>query len=209
MTKARSRYVRNKDWDRYKHIVQKFLEDDAGRQTIGWCRHIDQPLFMGEDVIPEYTLIPIEALCYYNAFRNWPINKATVAGELDDENLVILIPKSSIKPYLNSFGYFKFNWSEDRFIINGITYKPSGDTEVAQAKDEPVVFQIILKRDIDFNPLPNSVNNAFAGSEGRGFCCKEGHIFAGKPEEYDIFVSNTYVPYKDKNGVNINEKEKD
>lgn len=207
MTKSRSRYVQNRDWDRYKHIVQKFLEDDAGRQTIGWCKNLDQPLFMGEDVAPEYVLIPIEALCYYNAFRNWPINKATITGELDDENLVILIPKSSIKPYLNSFGYLKFNWSEDRFIINGITYKPSGDTEVAQAKDEPIVFQIILKRDRDFNPLPNKVNNAFAGSDGRGFCCKEGHLFTGKPEEYDLFVGSNFVPYKDINGININKKD--
>lgn len=149
MTKARSRYVSNKDWDRYKHIVQKFLEDDSGRQTIGWCKNIDQPLFMGEDVKPKYELVLIEALCYYNAFRNWPINKATVSGELDDENLVILIPKSEVTDHLNQFGYLVFNWSEDRFLINGVPYKPDGDTEVAQAKDEAIVFQIILKRDRD------------------------------------------------------------
>lgn len=148
-TKKRSRYVKNVDWDRYKHVVQKFLEDDSGRQTIGWCRHIDQMLMMGEDKSPKYTLVLIEALCYYNAFRNWPINKATVSGELDDENLVILIPKSAIQKYLNDDGYFQFNWSEDRFIINGIPYKPDGDTQVAQAKDEAIVFQIILKRDRD------------------------------------------------------------
>ena len=121
-TKKRSRYVKNVDWDRYKHVVQKFLEDDSGRQTIGWCRHIDQMLMMGEDKSPKYTLVLIEALCYYNAFRNWPINKATVSGELDDENLVILIPKSAVQKYLNDEGYFQFNWSEDRFIINGIGY---------------------------------------------------------------------------------------
>ena len=148
-TKKRSRYVKNVDWDRYKHVVQKFLEDDSGRQTIGWCRHIDQMLMMGEDKSPKYTLVLIEALCYYNAFRNWPINKATVSGELDDENLVILIPKSAVQKYLNDAGYFQFNWSEDRFIINGIPYKPDGDTQVAQAKDEAIVFQIILKRDRD------------------------------------------------------------
>lgn len=148
-TKSRFRYVRNKDWDRYKHIVQKFLEDDSGRQTIVWCRNIDQMYYMGEDKAPRYKPILLEALCYYNAFRNWPINKATVSGELDDENLVILIPKSSVKEYLSPQGYFQFNWSEDRFIINGIPYKPDGDTEVAQAKDEPIVFQIILRRDRD------------------------------------------------------------
>lgn len=158
-TKKRSRYVRNADWDRYKHVVQKFLEDDSGRQTIGWCRNIDQMLYMGEDKSPKYTLVLIEALCYYNAFRNWPINKATVSGELDDENLVILIPKSSILDYLGPNGYLKFNWSEDRFLINGIPYKPDGDTDVAQAKDEAIVFQIILKRDRDTVLRPEDFDN--------------------------------------------------
>ena len=36
-----------------------------------------------------------------------------------------------------------------RFIINGIPYRPSGDTNVSQAKDEAIVFLIILKRDRD------------------------------------------------------------
>ena len=51
--------------------------------------------------------------------------------------------------YINSEGYWQLNWSEDRFVINGITYKPSGDTQVAQAKDEALCFIIILKRDRD------------------------------------------------------------
>lgn len=180
MTKLRSRYVRNRDWDRYKHIVQKFLEDDSGRQTIGWCRNINQMLFMGEDKAPKYQLILIEALCYYNAFRNWPINKATVSGELDEENLVILIPKSAIQPYLNSDSYFQFNGSEDRFIINGIPYKPDGDTEVAQAKDEPIVFQIILKRDRDTIINFSDFDNVFADINGEPFRDIYTEIFTGK-----------------------------
>ena len=51
--------------------------------------------------------------------------------------------------YINEDGYFDFNWAEDRFIINGIPYRPSGDTNVSQAKDEAIVFLIILKRDRD------------------------------------------------------------
>lgn len=179
-TKPRSRYVKNVDWDRYKHIVQKFLEDDSGRQTIGWCRNINQMLPMGEDKSPKYHLVNIEALCYYNAFRNWPINKATVSGELDDENLVILIPKSAVQQYLNKYGYFQFNWSEDRFIINGIPYKPDGDTEVAQAKDEPIVFQIILRRDRDTLLDISEFDNSFLDIEGRPFLDNQGVQFYGK-----------------------------
>lgn len=40
--------------------------------------------------------------------QNWPINKATVTGELDDENLSILVTKSYIEQlgYLTPEGYW-------------------------------------------------------------------------------------------------------
>lgn len=138
-------------WNKYKAIVQNFLDQDSGLQEIIWARHIDQMLSHGEDVYPQYTNITIKALCYYNAFRNWPINKSTVSGELDDENLSIMISRQYLetKGYLNNKGYFDFNWVEDRFIINGLTYRPTGDTQISQAKDQAIVFLIILKRDRD------------------------------------------------------------
>ena len=149
MTKEPWRMVKNRSWDRYKKIITDFLDWDAGRQTITWAKNVNQLLSHAEDSIPKYYNIQIEALCYYNAFRNWPINKATITGELDDENLSILISKSYIEQigYLTPEGYWDFNWEQDRFVINGIVYKPSGDTQTAQAKDEALVFMVILKRD--------------------------------------------------------------
>ena len=151
MAELTSKYVSNKAWERYKKIIQKFLDFDAGRQVIYWMKHVDQMLAFAEDSTPQFISIPIEALCFYNAFRNWPLNKATVSGALDEENLSIYVSKSNIEKlgYLSSEGYWDFNWEEDRFVINGITYKPSGDTQVAQAKDEALVFMVILKRDRD------------------------------------------------------------
>ncbi len=163
MTKEGKHLVSNKSWDRYKNHIKKFLDNDAGRQTIIWAKHINQLLSHGEDKIPRYRKIEIEALCYYNAFRNWPINVSTVTGETDEENLSIMISRDYIERLkgglywkkvttesgVDTDGYWDFNWSEDRFVINGITYKPSGDTQIAQAKDEALVFLIILKRDRD------------------------------------------------------------
>lgn len=151
MTKTPHKFVSNKAWDRYKKIIYGFLDTDAGRQTITWAKRVNQLLSHGEDETPRYYKIPIEALCFYNAFRNWPINRSTVSGEIDDENLSILVTKSYVEQlgYLNQDGYWEFNWSEDRFVINGIIYKPAGDTQVAQAKDEALVFMVILKRDRD------------------------------------------------------------
>lgn len=154
-TKFPFKYVRNKSWERYKSIIRNFLDVDAGRQTITWAKRIMQPMTHGEDFSPMYQNIQIEALCYYNSFRNWPINKETVTGELDDENLSIMITDQFLKSinHLTPEGYWDFNWSEDRFIINGMIYKPSGDTQVAQAKDQALVFLIILKRDKDVMKL--------------------------------------------------------
>lgn len=160
-------YVSNKIWEKYKRIISTFLDRDAAKQSILWAHHPSQLMPFGEDSYPGYYIRPIEALCYYNAFRNWPINRETTNGELDEENLSIIISKSYIesKGYLNNEGYFDFDWSLDRFVINGIVYKPSGDTQIAQAKDEALAFLIILKRDrdttlsniIDDSDLPDNV----------------------------------------------------
>lgn len=163
MTKEGKHLVSNRSWDRYKKHIKAFLDNDAGRQTIIWAKHVNEMLSHAEDFVPQYHRIEIEVLCYYNAFRNWPINRATVSGELDEENLSIMISRDYIENLRGGIfwknvktdtgvitdGYWDFNWSEDRFVINGITYKPSGDTQVAQAKDEALVFLIILKRDRD------------------------------------------------------------
>ena len=109
MTKPISRYLNNKTWDRYKRIITEFIDFDAGRQDIIWAKKVNQFLDHAEDSLPSYYEIHIEALCYYNSFRNWPINKATVSGELDDENLSILISKSYIERlgYLDEHGYWR------------------------------------------------------------------------------------------------------
>lgn len=163
MTKEGKHLVSNKSWDRYKKHIKRFLDQDAGRQTIIWAKNVNQLLTHGEDTTPYYEKVEIEALCYYNAFRNWPINFASVSGETDEENLSIMISRDYIEGLeggrfwkkivsdngVPTDGYWDFNWVEDRFQINGITYRPTGDTQVAQAKDEALIFLIILKRDRD------------------------------------------------------------
>lgn len=160
MTKTGKHLVSNRSWDRYKKHIKKFLDNDAARQTIIWARHVDQLLSHGEDSKPWYKKIEIEALCFYNAFRNWPLNNPSVSGETDEENLSILVSRDYIAnldggkyftptPGSDTDGYWNFNWTEDRFQINGQIYRPSGDTQLSQAKDEALVFMVILKRDRD------------------------------------------------------------
>ena len=168
MTKTGKHLVSNRSWDRYKKHIKGFLNHDAGRQTVIWCKHLNQMLSHGEDTIPTYRKVEIEALCSYNAFRNWPLNTYSVSGESDDENCSLLVSMDYIKNlesgrYLKTIGdsevdtYWDLNWQEDRFIINGLTYRPSGDTQLAQAKDEALVFMVILKRDRE--TVPNFVKS--------------------------------------------------
>lgn len=169
--KTGHKYVSNKAWEKYTRIVTSFMNHDTGRQDILWAKKINQMQIYGEDTNEEYEAIMIEALCFYNAFRNWPINKDTVSGELDDENLSIMITKDYLmtRGYINKNGYWDFNWAEDRFIINGITYKPAGDTPVSQVKDDSIVFLLILKRDRDTNLPISKFINAYCDNEGITF----------------------------------------
>lgn len=150
-TKGSTQFLSNKSWDRYKNIINGFMDNDAARQVVIWAKAVDQLLTHGEDSIQKYFKKPIEALCYYNAFRNWPLNRATTTGELDEENLSIMISGKYLRDhgFMNNNNYWNFNWAMDRFEINGVVYRPTGDTQVAQAKDEALVFMVVLKRDRD------------------------------------------------------------
>ena len=77
---------------KYKHIVQNFIDQDAGLQEVIWLKHIQYPLPFGEDDDENnYERIPLQALINYNAFRTWPLNVGTPSGELDEINCAMLV----------------------------------------------------------------------------------------------------------------------
>lgn len=141
--------VPTKEWDKYKSIINDFIDEDAGKQPFVWLRKLNQPLAYGEDGGIGYLPVILEGLFQYNYIRTWPANKSTLSGELEGENMVLYISARMLREngYVNEFGYPDLNWSEDRFLLNGKIYKPDGDTQVAQAKDEALLFFIILKRE--------------------------------------------------------------
>lgn len=146
---AKKQMIPDKIWDRYKQIVNDFIDTDTGKQPIIWKRYINQPLPFGEDSGEQYLDVALDVLVGYNSFKTWPSNQATISGELDNSNLAIWVSARLLRElgYLNPQGYWDFDRSHDRFIINGITYKSSGDTQVSQAKDEALLFMVVLKRE--------------------------------------------------------------
>lgn len=146
---AKTQLIPDRVWNRYKQIVNDFIDTDVGKQIITWRRYIDQPLPFGEDSGQQYEDVKIKVLIGYNHFKTWPSNLDTVSGELDKINLAIWVSARLLGEYgyLNENGYWDFNRSYDRFIVNGIEYKAAGDTQVAQAKDEALLFMVVLKRE--------------------------------------------------------------
>lgn len=140
--------IGNKTWSRYKKLVQKFLSEEAGLKPITWLVHLSQPLPFGEDVGSCYLSRTLQVLVGYNVMRTWPINQVTPSGELDNETCYIIISNDKLAElgYLDEHGYFKFDITRDRFIIDGISYKSSGDTQYAQAREDELVSMVILKR---------------------------------------------------------------
>lgn len=141
--------VSDKDWAKYKSIVNNFINNDSGTQPFLWLKKIEQPLSYGEDSGIVYEPRQLDGLFHYNYIKSWPTNNETIAGESDITNIVLYISADLLRrnKILNEYGYWDFNWSEDRFILNGKVYKPGGDTQVAQAADEALLFFIILYRE--------------------------------------------------------------
>ena len=143
-------YVSDKSWDRYKRIINNFIDKDAGKQKFIWLRRVNQPSQYAEDSSPVYVPVYLDGLFHYNYIRTWANNRLRdgVSGELqyDDQILYISANQLEEKGYLDEYGYWKFDWAEDRFIVNGKVLQPGGDTQVAQAKDEALLFFVILQR---------------------------------------------------------------
>lgn len=135
-------------WTRYKKTVTDFIDVDSGRQPFLWLQKFDQMLAFGEDVGERYQPVQLEALIQYNYIKTWPTMGTSISGEVDTTDIVLYISHKLLNTngYINKYGYWNFNWSDDRFIINGQVYKPQGDTQVAQAHELALLFRVILRR---------------------------------------------------------------
>lgn len=141
-------YVPRKAWKRYKSILNDFMSHDAARQPVLWLRKPEQLTAFGEDAGIIWEPHIILSLFQYNYIRTWPFNDLGTAGEIDTSNIMMYISKEflSINGYIDQHGYWDFNWAQDRFIVNGKVYKPGGDTQVAQASEDPLLFLVVMSR---------------------------------------------------------------
>ena len=129
--------------------AMKVAHDSFNQQIIIWQKAliIDNPF--GEDSGRKYQDIQLKGLVQYNWFRTWPANTETKTGTVDKESCVLILNKEYLQSLnlLNENKYFNFSPGDDYFIINGIRYRASGDSDLSQANNDPVLFFIVLRRE--------------------------------------------------------------
>jgi hypothetical protein len=141
--------IPNAAWAKYKKTIND-ISNDFNKAIIVWHRYNSGLQYEGEDkpTISKFTDINLDCLISYNYFRTWPITENTKTGSLDKESMVVIFNKDYLYKlgYVNANKNFDINPGQDYFTFYGVDYQPSGETPVSQAKDQDLLFWIILKR---------------------------------------------------------------
>lgn len=134
-------------WAKFASIQRKF-HDSAMQEEVTWRRTVvsRQRFNDGEDRTEDVIL---RGLIHYNHFRNWPINKLEATGEIDQESILLYLNEDYLEEQglLDANKQFNFDQSLDRFIIEGLVYKPRGYSKAAQLKETTLLAFIILSRE--------------------------------------------------------------
>lgn len=145
--------ISNAQWNNYINVINNF-SDNVNKEVVIWEKLSYNFSRYGEDDYEKnYEQIELECLISYNIFRTWPITKNTKSGDLDEENIVMILNASYLDNlgYLNNDGYLDFDPGNDKFYHMGKEYRAYGDTPVSQAKDNPLLIYVILKRQQKIN----------------------------------------------------------
>ena len=142
--------ISTSQWQVYKNVINK-VHGSLNNDTITWHRYVRSFQRYGEDtkIHEHFVDTALKCLIMYNAFRAWPMTKETSSGAIDKESIVLILNKKYIKDlgYLNSDNFFSMTPGKDKFTHRGIAYRASGETEISQAGNDPLMFYIILRRE--------------------------------------------------------------
>lgn len=130
--------------------AMKTAHDSFNKETFTWKRLVSGLSRFGEDKeTGKYNSIDLLGLFDYNYFRKWPTVFTQPAGEIDRQTVVVLLNREYLSGlgYLTVEGRFDYNPAEDRFVYRGIVYKAASDTLISQNGDDPLLFDILLKRE--------------------------------------------------------------
>jgi hypothetical protein len=135
-------------WNRFKNIINE-ASDDFFQQDLIWRRSTVTMQRFGEDPPYKYQDVTLLGLFLYNDFRTWPSTLPSQSGETDPQTLAVMFNLKYLQSrgFINANGNFMYDSAADRFIIDGQVYKEMGSTKAAQAKDNPLLIQLVLKKE--------------------------------------------------------------
>lgn len=137
-------------WLQYRNVIN-LASAGFNKDVITWRKFSRGFQRYGEDTVTNehHDDISLNCLISYNVFRTWPMSNETISGLVDKESIVVILNKDYLKGlgYLNANGFFEMDPGKDIFIHRGIEYRSAGETEVAQAGDDPLMYYIILSRE--------------------------------------------------------------
>jgi len=143
-------FTQASDWDSYKNVINGF-NSDAFNQPLVWRKTVNRISEYGEDNSVQTQDIPLLGLMWYNDYRSWPTTIPTPTGLVDGQSSVLYLNikylEDTIPEHLNPQGFLKIDSGNDSFIVNGQTYKSTGESQTAQASDKPLILFLILKRE--------------------------------------------------------------
>lgn len=135
-------------WQAYEDVINEWQED-AFQQDIIFRQEVVTQDRYGEDYNKRKKDKTIKCLILYNYFRSWPMSNMNHIGELDKESCLVYFNIADLRKQglLNAHDQLQFSPAYDRFIINGVMYKSTGDSQAAQAHSKPLLIFLILKRE--------------------------------------------------------------
>lgn len=144
--------ISNAQWARYKKDINNFHED-ANQDILEMRQKLDYIPLNGDDESDLGPPIEFRCLFLYNYFRTWPIIGYTINGEVDKQSCVALINLDYLRrtypELMTADSRLIYKPEGDIFTHRGDKYIATGDSFVSQAKDEPLLFMMILKRFIN------------------------------------------------------------
>lgn len=140
--------VNSAQWNKYKQLILD-AHESFNNATLTWRRKTAGLNRFGEDPVVTFSNIDLKALIQGNYFRSWPVTTTSETGDLDKESIMALLNLQYLQNlgYTTAAGYFNFNPAEDRFILEGITYKAFGDSAVSYDGSGALQIMIVLKRE--------------------------------------------------------------
>ena len=135
-------------FDKYKSVINNLAQNLLHREIITWHKLTYNVDYTGEGESSHFANINLRCLIEYNFRRTWPIDTETNSGSIDGQTICAIINLKYLKTlgYTDSNGYPIFNLGTDEFTHMGIKYISGGDSAIDQASDDPLLFQLILKR---------------------------------------------------------------